>query len=326
MHRMRRGFTLIELLVVIAIIAILAAILFPVFAAAREKARATACLSNLRQTGEAMLMYIQDSDEYCPTVDKTPVPASKTLDGHTSSQVYYWWATLFQPYAASWRLFNCPDDNRTFAANINIATNPENNSKTGNDPYDCWDDINPTHVCVGYGWDSGIVGDGGFGLYKPYTTDRIGLKQYPGRPISQIVSPASFVAFGDAYAKRDGQLGVDTANAYALPGGGGLTSTKLLRHNGMMNEVFMDGHAHSIRMVVASSSVYGSNVATHKNILMMPENQADALDFCFDPNHVSTYYATSKAGSYPIPTPVASISCAQAVNEVYASTNTKVLP
>src|SRR4051794_1958509 len=61
--RDRRGFTLIELLVVIAIIAILAAILFPVFAHAREKARQTSCLSNLKQLSSAMLMYAGDYDE-----------------------------------------------------------------------------------------------------------------------------------------------------------------------------------------------------------------------------------------------------------------------
>ncbi len=66
MKHLRHGFTLIELLVVIAIIAILAAILFPVFAQAREKARQTSCLSNLKQTATATLMYVQDYDETFP--------------------------------------------------------------------------------------------------------------------------------------------------------------------------------------------------------------------------------------------------------------------
>src|ERR1051326_5262280 len=66
MHSNKRAFTLIELLVVIAIIAILAAILFPVFAQAREKARGISCLSNMRQLGTATYMYVQDYDETFP--------------------------------------------------------------------------------------------------------------------------------------------------------------------------------------------------------------------------------------------------------------------
>ena len=65
-HRSQPGFTLIELLVVIAIIAILAAILFPVFARARDKARQAACMSNEKQIGTATMMYLQDYDEYYP--------------------------------------------------------------------------------------------------------------------------------------------------------------------------------------------------------------------------------------------------------------------
>ena len=66
MHSQRKGFTLIELLVVIAIIAILAAILFPVFAQARAKARQISCLSNTKQMGTATMMYVQDYDETLP--------------------------------------------------------------------------------------------------------------------------------------------------------------------------------------------------------------------------------------------------------------------
>jgi prepilin-type N-terminal cleavage/methylation domain-containing protein len=69
MSRRRNAFTLIELLVVIAIIAILAAILFPVFAHAREKARQTSCLSNAKQLGTATMMYVQDYDETYPKAE-----------------------------------------------------------------------------------------------------------------------------------------------------------------------------------------------------------------------------------------------------------------
>jgi prepilin-type N-terminal cleavage/methylation domain-containing protein len=76
---MRRGFTLIELLVVIAIIAILAAILFPVFAQAREKARQTQCLNNTKQIGLAFQMYCQDFDERTPQ-NRIPI-ASRQIEG-----------------------------------------------------------------------------------------------------------------------------------------------------------------------------------------------------------------------------------------------------
>jgi prepilin-type N-terminal cleavage/methylation domain-containing protein/prepilin-type processing-associated H-X9-DG protein len=98
--RRRTGFTLIELLVVIAIIAILAAILFPVFAQAREKARATTCLSNLKQVGLGLTLYTQDYDD--------------TLPIHTDSQNFMRptappnYARLIQPYVKTTALYECP--------------------------------------------------------------------------------------------------------------------------------------------------------------------------------------------------------------------------
>src|SRR5262245_11847086 len=93
----RGGFTLIELLVVIAIIAILAAILFPVFAQAREKARQTTCTSNLKQMGNAMLMYVQDYDETFPFVNGTNPRVDPSVDWGTNTWVYNDVFVVLQP-------------------------------------------------------------------------------------------------------------------------------------------------------------------------------------------------------------------------------------
>ena len=92
--RSRPGFTLIELLVVIAIIAILAAILFPVFARAREAARGTSCRSNLKQLGSAIQMYTQDYDELMP-IERTTNPSTSVIQ-------------ILDPYIKSKGVHDCP--------------------------------------------------------------------------------------------------------------------------------------------------------------------------------------------------------------------------
>lgn len=112
----RRGFTLIELLVVIAIIAILAAILFPVFAQARDKARGIACISNMKQASLSILMYQQDYDETFPLDDQ-----------EYKGEVYNYdisWIKAVQPYVKNLQMFACP----------NGAYDPSTDGKPDADP------------------------------------------------------------------------------------------------------------------------------------------------------------------------------------------------
>jgi prepilin-type N-terminal cleavage/methylation domain-containing protein/prepilin-type processing-associated H-X9-DG protein len=117
------AFTLIELLVVIAIIAILASILFPVFARAREKARQTACASNLKQLGVAMQMYSQDFDE--------TLPGNPTLDEGTGATLGFMdaatprnWAKCIVPYTKNMAIFLCPSVGPRSEMNIGVYGTP----------------------------------------------------------------------------------------------------------------------------------------------------------------------------------------------------------
>jgi prepilin-type N-terminal cleavage/methylation domain-containing protein/prepilin-type processing-associated H-X9-DG protein len=104
----RRGFTLIELLIVIAIIALLAAILFPVFQRARESARRASCQSNLKQIGMGFLQYTQDYDEHYPSVYENQ---SRLI----SSNAIRYWPYAILPYIKSNQVYKCPDEISTNA-------------------------------------------------------------------------------------------------------------------------------------------------------------------------------------------------------------------
>jgi prepilin-type N-terminal cleavage/methylation domain-containing protein len=124
----KKAFTLIELLVVIAIIAILAAILFPVFAQAKEAAKKTTCLSNNKQIGMAIQMYLTDSDDtYSPAYYYRNPNSSGNLDATGIEQ----WSGFMQPYIKNYKMFVCPSDKKRGLAPTNFDDRPGGGNNMG---------------------------------------------------------------------------------------------------------------------------------------------------------------------------------------------------
>ncbi len=173
----RTGFTLIELLVVIAIIAILAAILFPVFARAREKARQSSCSSNMKQLALAATMYCQDYDE-------------KLCFASYGNGLG--WADVLAPYIKNSQIFDCPSANRTMA--MNTAVTPNRFYRVGNDT--C-----PTGVDYSYG-------------YNAYNVTTAPACVGPaGRALADIKSPAQVILVGEGAGASPYAIG---AGGYTL--------------------------------------------------------------------------------------------------------------
>jgi len=169
----RKGFTLIELLVVIAIIAILAAILFPVFAKAREKARQTTCISNMKQLGLGFMQYIQDSDEHYPS----------------SNNWGAGWAGRIYPYVKATGTFQCPDDS--------VARNKAHGG-TG---------LAAGDVPVSYVANDYILANGAFNWSGNGSGGNSFSKNTIGMPAAGLKAPASTVLM------YEGDTALDTAGA-----------------------------------------------------------------------------------------------------------------
>jgi prepilin-type N-terminal cleavage/methylation domain-containing protein/prepilin-type processing-associated H-X9-DG protein len=218
--RPERGFTLIELLVVIAIIAILAAILFPVFARAREAARATSCRSNLKQIGTAMAMYNQDFDEQL-------VPCYMYYD--SAQNILAWYPDLINPYAKNANIFVCPSD-----------TVRTTNWKRGWLPAGTGPGFQ--NLRYSYAGNDGMVGmpGGWFG--------------FTGTSMAQVPKPADRLSLYDsttieAWDASDGCGGAahdhqSTGAPCPLGNSGGIAfrGSVAYRHSDAFNVLFLDGH------------------------------------------------------------------------------------
>lgn len=237
--RPTRGFTLIELLVVIAIIAILAAILFPVFAKAREKARQTTCASNLKQIGLAMLQYNQDYDETLVAAWYQQPNSDNGYNQPSDATTYYKWMDAIYPYIKSEALFNCPSNSEAkpyhYRDGVNYGSYTLNNS---------YYDTRGTHTPPATDWHDISTGAG-----------------YPGKVITvaQLQAPATTLWVADGSSGGQARFEIPGGNTggqtdpAAVPS---TTSPRTLmvdtpiceRHTGFTNVLWCDGHVKAVTL------------------------------------------------------------------------------
>ncbi len=196
----RRGFTLIELLVVIAIIAILAAILFPVFARAREKARQTSCLSNLKQIGLAETMYQQDYDERTASYQSHPAAASD-----------YNVRAMLEPYLMNEQIWACPSHDAAYSYGPNI-TGVSSNGTTGHTYLYCFRRV----ASFQYPAETAIFADSGGSWWRRHSSgslERMEFRHNDGANVAYLDGHAKWVSEGFVRGE------LNDANSRFLTGG-----------------------------------------------------------------------------------------------------------
>jgi len=253
----RSGFTLIELLVVIAIIAILAAILFPVFAQAKEAAKRTTCLSNVKQLNNAWIMYSTDYDDMWVTTGKRYTASDATAANGGNANDFF---SLAQPYVKNFDIFFCPD-----------RTDIEQGSSS-----------DPHGRLFGFGMNYGPLHNrGGYGLFHISTAYTKGdpwegnRHYFPGRSFSEFVSPADVASLIDT--NDDPQY---TNAPYDQCEFGSTLSVchREFRHGGKYDVGFTDGHATHWQMREVSIPFDGDSYA------VVPSDPNNDKKFCHDPN------------------------------------------
>jgi prepilin-type N-terminal cleavage/methylation domain-containing protein/prepilin-type processing-associated H-X9-DG protein len=267
-QRLRRGFTLIELLVVIAIIAILAAILFPVFAQAREKARAASCLSNTKQIGLAVMMYAQDNDETLvpyrisgPTgVVLNPFGADTRVGASAKRAIFF--NQLLNPYIKNDGIWKCTSKPNGW---VNIdAAGAMGNAGSGFQSYggqNSYAANNYVFKSVSFAA-NGVVTGSTFALAalgEPANTlGMVDGSYYNALPRPNALCPKGLTLAGDpdgtaftttsSYPVYWKNLGNSYWGFSDLPNPSDLQARTLAkaRHTGSLNVIFMDGHSKAI--------------------------------------------------------------------------------
>lgn len=220
--RRNSAFTLIELLVVIAIIAILAAILFPVFAQAKEAAKRSQSLSNVKQIGTGMHLYIGDHDDVTP---------STYVFGGPSVDIYQ----TFQPYVKNMEIFFSPVWQK------NVPSGQPQACANNNTPAGYFvPPVKDESRCLGYGYNWGFGIWAGGALVGPEVSAGGGVTVLPGVSTTSAEAPAELAAFGDTY---NGRRYTISAIGSILTHYDGPQRNSALRHNGRFNIAFVDGHA-----------------------------------------------------------------------------------
>ncbi len=221
----RSAFTLIELLVVIAIIAILAAILFPVFARARENARRASCTSNLKQIGLGLVQYVQDYDEKYPL---TFLNINGSSNGFQDAQDERGWAYNIQPYMKSVQVFQCPSDSAP-SVDYSLITDTFGHQNNGYTDY-------------AYNRRLGNVVGGPGGTPAPvnlseltYVSNTVAIAEIPGNG-----GATSGATVCGGYGGGCGTTPNDLARGRTVTSGG--TDGALQRHLEGSNIAFADGH------------------------------------------------------------------------------------
>jgi prepilin-type N-terminal cleavage/methylation domain-containing protein/prepilin-type processing-associated H-X9-DG protein len=259
------AFTLIELLVVIAIIAILAAILFPVFAQAKEAAKRTQCLSNVKQSGTAFYLYAGDSDDTTPSMWGSSGPCQ--ADGTGCSQE--WWFGLM-PYSKNVDMFYCPDRTDGSVGSYNARGQF----------------LGAKHY-IGYGYNWGPIGWRGGGLLNDQQILPSGQSFITGKSLSSVQLVAQVYSFGDTYDTPRMTVGI----GFSCDSWGG-TSNNEIRHGGNFQYAFVDGHAKSVKVIAG----WMNNAFNNK--FLMPANQEIAKNaYCADPDQIINLNPVSGDGT-----------------------------